>query len=224
MTTATTANILSSVDATPAVYGERGALLLDEVSWELYEQLLKETAHQNLRITYDEGRLFLMSPLPKHEKVKTLTGRMIELASLERGIPIASLGSTTWKRQELKKGLEADECYYMQHEKQVRALMDLDLSRDPPPDLAIEVYISYNPLNRPSVYSALRVPEIWRFRRDAYEFLLRSADGTYHSIPRSEALPFLTPADINRFVDKIGTTDETSLMLEFREWVRALQL
>lgn len=222
MATVTPANARPSVEATPAVYGERGALLLEDVSWELYERLLEETSHQNIRMTYDGGRLFLMSPLPRHEKIKTLTGRLIELASLERNIPIASLGSTTWKRKELKKGLEADECYYIQHEKQVRALMELDLRRDPPPDLAVEVYISYNPLNRPSIYSTLRVPEIWRYHRNGYEFLLRGEDGTHRPVARSAALPFLTPGDIGRFVEKIGTTDETSLVLEFREWVRTL--
>jgi Uma2 family endonuclease len=221
MTTASSGTIRPSLDAA-AVYGQRGALLLDDVSWELYEQLREETDHQNIRITYDEGRLFLMSPLPKHEKVKKLTGRMIELASLERNIPIASLGSTTWKRKDLRKGLEADECYYIQHESQVRSLEEFDLRRDPPPDLAIEVYISYNPLDRPSVYSALRVPEIWRYARDRYEFLLGEADGTYRPVSRSSALPFLTPGDIDRFIEKYGTIDETTLMAEFRQWVASL--
>src|SRR5688500_14991742 len=81
---------------------------LDNVSWELYELLLRDVDHQNVRITYDQGRMVLMSPLPRHDKVKTLLGRFIEMASLERDVPISSFGSTTWKRQDVGKGLEAD--------------------------------------------------------------------------------------------------------------------
>ena len=224
MTTAATTSetVRPSLDDAPAVYGERGALLLDDVSWELYERLLDETQHQNIRMTYDEGRLFLMSPLPRHERVKGLTGRLIELATLERGIPIAGFGSTTWRRRELRKGLEADECYYIQHALEIGGRSDIDLKRDPPPDLAVEVYISYNPLNRPSVYSKIGVPEIWRFAGDRFEFLVRSPGGDYERTERSVALPFFTPEEVTRFVRMLDTMDEHRLMLAFRDWIRAL--
>ena len=222
MTTATSGTVRPFVDEPPAVYGVRGALLLDDVSWELYEHLLEETEHQNIRMTYDEGRLFLMAPLPRHERVKRLTGRLIDLATLERNIPIASFGSTTWKRRELRKGLEADECYYVQHEPQIGGRTDIDLKRVPPPDLAVEVCLSYNPLNRPSVYSRIGVPEIWRYTSKGFEFLLRSADGEYKSIERSVALSFFTSEDVTRFVQMLDTMTEHQLMLTFRDWVRAL--
>src|ERR1041385_5789761 len=82
---------------------------LENISWETYERLLEDTQEQHFRITYDEGRMVIMSPLPRHDKVKTLVGRMIEVAAFELDIPISSFGSTTWKRKDLRKGLEADE-------------------------------------------------------------------------------------------------------------------
>ena len=161
-----------------------------------------------------------MSPLPWHEKVKKLIGRMIELASLELMIPVSSLGSTTWKRRGLKKGLEADECYYVQHEHMIRGKKRVDLDRDPPPDLAVEVDITHHPFDRPSVYAALRVNEIWRYDGKRVTFLKLSNDGSYRPIDASEAIPALTPQVIDRFLAMFESTDETSLMRAFQEWLR----
>src|SRR2546421_3391251 len=120
------------------------------VSWDTYERLVNDLAEQHIRITYDNGRMVLMSPLPRHDKVKKLVGRMIETAALELDIPISSFGSTTWKSKKLKKGLEADECYYAQGEPLVRGRYDIDLKKDPGPDLAVAVDSTHNPMDRTS--------------------------------------------------------------------------
>ena len=193
---------------------------LENVRWGTYERLLHDLDGQHVRITYDRGRMVLMSPLPWHERVKRLIGRMIELACLELAIPISSLGSTTWKRKDLNRGLEADECYYVQHEHLVRRKKRIDLASDPPPDLAVEVDITHHPVHRPSVYAALGVNEVWRYGGKRVEFLKLGTDGKYSPIPASEAIPRLTPEVINRFLAMFGTTDETSLMRAFQEWLR----
>ena len=51
---------------------------IDNASWELYERLVEDTEYYHVRITYDQGRMTLMSPLPIHEKIKRLAGRLIE--------------------------------------------------------------------------------------------------------------------------------------------------
>jgi Uma2 family endonuclease len=195
---------------------------LDDVSWELYERMRDEPGLRNIRMTYDEGRLVLMSPLPKHERLKRLIGRLVEAMSEERDIPIGSLGSTTWKRKQLRKGLEADECYYVQHEPQIRSRLDIDLRRDPPPDLAIEVEVTHHPVDRLEVYAKLKVPEVWNFDGRRIVFLGLGPENQYHPIDRSEAFPFLSPVELQRFIDKFGTIDETSVIREFRKWVRTI--
>src|SRR5438552_134276 len=118
-------------------------LVLENASWELYEQLLRETADRRLRITYDQGRLEIMSPLARHEGYGSWIARLIELMCLERSIRVASLKSTTFRSKRKRKGLEPDECFYIQH---VDAGLKLDEefnpATDPPPDLAIEVDIT----------------------------------------------------------------------------------
>ena len=47
-----------------------GSIVLHDISWDLYEQLLLATEEQHVRMTYDRGDLELMSPQPQHEKGK----------------------------------------------------------------------------------------------------------------------------------------------------------
>ena len=194
---------------------------IENASWELYELLVRDVEGQNVRITYDEGRMVLMSPLPIHEKIKKLAGRLIETACLELRIPLSSFGSTTWKRHDLRKGLEADECYYIQNEPAVRGRTDIELKRDPPPDLAVEIDITHIPLDRPSVYAALGVGELWRYDGERFHFVRRAKSGKYERIAASEALPFMTPEIVDRFI-ALALANETEGIREFQKWLRAL--
>ena len=173
---------------------------VDNVTWEQYERLVEDPTYYHVRITFDQGKMTLMSPLPIHDRIKTLTGRLVEFAAFELDIPISSFGSTTWKRRDLAKGLEPDECYYIQNEPLVHGRSDIDLGQDPPPDLAVEIDVTHNPLNRPNIYAALGVGELWRYDGERFQFVLRTAAGKYEPIPKSAAFPFMTPPDVDRFI------------------------
>src|SRR5262245_50322687 len=90
--------------------------VIHNVSWRLYETLLDQLGDHAPRMTYDRGNLELMSPSPSHESFKKLLGRLIETLTCELGIAIRSGGSTTFKRKDLLRGLEPDECYWVAHE------------------------------------------------------------------------------------------------------------
>jgi Uma2 family endonuclease len=164
-----------------------------------------------------------MSPLPIHERWKRIIGRFIEDMSLEHNIPIASLGSTTWKRSDLKKGLEGDECYYVQREPLVREKLHIDLERDPPPDLALEIDMTHNPVDRDGVCAALGVAEIWHYDGESLRAaaLIEDAAGKrYQPLMRSLAFPFLDPRDLEPFIAMLGEKDETSIVRAWREHIR----
>ena len=203
------------------VVSQPDMVTLENVSWRTYERLLEETQEQHFRITYDQGRMVIMSSLPKHDKIKKLVGRMIETASLELDIPISSFGSTTWKSKDLRKGLEADECYYIKNEPLVRGRVNISLKRDPAPDLAVEVDITHNPLNRSSIYAALRVAEVWRYNGDGIEFLRRRGS-KYIAIEHSDAFPMIRAADINRFLMMFTGKEENTVIRAFRDWVKTV--
>ena len=86
------------------------SLVFHDVSWEDYERLVEEDLadRPGLRVTYDEGRLEIMSPLPEHEEYKEFISRMVYLLGDELDINVEPRGSATWKRKRLRKGTEPD--------------------------------------------------------------------------------------------------------------------
>ncbi|MDY0166543.1 MAG: Uma2 family endonuclease [Thermoguttaceae bacterium] len=195
-------------------------LVLDGVSWATYEALVADLEHAGTRLTYDQGRLEIVSPSRQHERLKRSIGRMIETMTLELGIPIDSGSATTLKRQLRQRGLEADESYYISNEPRVRDRDDLDLTVDPPPDLAIEVDLSQPLIDKLAIYADLRVPEVWSFDGKNLRILLLQSDDTYADSRNSAAFPFLPPARLESFLLERGTTDETTWIRRFRAWVR----
>jgi Uma2 family endonuclease len=162
----------------------------------------------------------MMSLLPEHEHPKKLIGRLIEALSEERGIEVASLGSTTFRRKDKGKGLEPDECYYFKNERRMRGRKRLNLRKDPPPELVVEIDITHRSVEREPIYAALGVPEIWRWDGTKLDCLLLT-DRQYHKAAKSLAFPFLSPADLTRFVRMWGRMGENAIVRKFREWVRA---
>ncbi len=129
--------------------------------------------------------------LPPHETYKRLLGRFVEIVTEEMDLEIRSLSSSTWSRKDLLKGVEADECYYIQNDAAVRGKMEIDLAINPPPDLAIEIDISNPSLPRLPIYAALGVPEVWQFDGENFKILGLFA-GAYTAQGQSQALPIVT--------------------------------
>jgi hypothetical protein len=105
----------------------------------------------------------------------------------------------------------------------VRGRTDIDLTRDPPPDLAVEIDVTNSPISRPSVYSALGVPELWRYDGERFHFVRRTAAGAYEPIATSDALPFMTAEVVDRFV-ALALADENAGMRAFRGWLRSAEV
>lgn len=194
--------------------------LLKNISWQTYEALLKDVESQpGLRLTYDQGILEIMTPLAPHERNSRLIGRLVEALTEELNIEICSLGSLTCKREDLARGLEPDECYYIQNEPVIRSLEQIDLNQDPPPDLAIEIDITSSSINRLALYASLGVPEVWRY--DGSRLIIYQLEGgEYRVCDRSSTFPLITSSEIIRFLELRKTTGETTLIRLFREWVR----
>ncbi len=194
-------------------------VVLRNISWEMYEQLRDVRANWNLRMTYNQGVLEIMSPSRFHDLDKRLIGRMIETMTEEFNIPISSGGSTTYKSELLQKGLEPDECYYVANEPVMRGKRDLDPGA-PPPDLAIEVEVTHGLMDKLEVYAALGVPELWRWNgRRVFVYRLQ-ADGSYREQDRSDCFPFFPMSTVKDFIDKSRDIDETTWIRSFRQWVR----
>ncbi|HSU69434.1 MAG TPA: Uma2 family endonuclease [Tepidisphaeraceae bacterium] len=176
-----------------------------------------------IRVTFDHGRLEIMSPLPKHEKWKKRIGMLIESLCIELNIPFQPLGSTTFRRDDLEQGLEPDECYYVQHLADIRDKDVLDFPIDPPPDLAVEIDITHRSIKREPIYAGLGVPEIWRFADPKLTVLRLGDNASYKPVDQSHVFPFLPMAQFQAWVLRLGTEDQTPVLREFRDWVKTLK-
>jgi Uma2 family endonuclease len=191
------------------------------VGWEGYEKILEVIGGRHIRVTYDRGDLELMSPLPPHEVYKKFFGRLLDALADELDIRILGYGSTTFRRQDLDRGLEPDECFYLSSAARIRDWRMIDLTIDPPPDLAIEIEITASCLDRMGVYAGLGVPELWRFDGTTLEVYLLGAGGEYRPAPGSRALPFLPVDEVVPLLHRtVELGDDRQVVRSLRAWVR----
>jgi Uma2 family endonuclease len=164
--------------------------------------LLEEVGDSATRLTFDRGLLEITVPSRHHERVKKFVGQIAETSLKILGIRYEPAGSATWRREDQLRGLEADECYHIQHAAQVKGKMELDLTRDPPPDLAIEVDLTSSSINKMEIYATLRIPELWWIEPNGQcqMLLLRDDDGTYQPSDRSVCLPMLTAVTVSHYL------------------------
>ncbi len=194
--------------------------VLYDVSWETYEKLLEAFAeHPRLRITYYQGTLELMTPLPEHETYSWTLGRLITVLTDELGLEIRGLGSATWRSKPKAAGKEADECFYIQNEAVVRDKLKIDLNTDPPPDLAIEIDISSSSIDKMAIYAGLKVPEVWRFNDGKLTIHILTNSG-YVESETSLAFGSFPVKELAKFMQLDSQKGENARMREFKQWVR----
>ncbi|NJL49275.1 MAG: Uma2 family endonuclease [Leptolyngbyaceae cyanobacterium SM2_5_2] len=211
-----------AVQSQPSSEALASRMVLQGISWQTYRALVRELEPQaGKRLTYDNSLLEIWMPLPPHEIYKRRLGRLIEIVTEVLNIEIASLSSATWSRADLAKGVEADECYYIQNEAAVRGRLTIDLTVDPPPDLAIEIDITSLSLPRLPIYAALGIPEVWQFDGEQVIFLQLNQDG-YSQVSQSIALPRLTQDVVQHWLMQSLQMGETSWAKALRRWAESV--
>ena len=212
-----TASYLEAISHLPP-----GATLqLPYVSWEEYEQLLAELGPSYaVRISYDQGRLEIMSPLREHEFYKLLFQRMAHILAEELSLPLEAFGSTTYKVKPKAQGAEPDESFYVQNAHRVIGHLQLDLETDPPPDVVVEIDITSKSTSRFRIFAALGVPEIWRYDGATAE-IYHLQGQSYVIAEFSLAFPLLSADALSKFAKQCKTQGQTATLAAFREWVWA---
>jgi len=194
-------------------------LLLKDVSWQMFEKILEKLGEARAaRISYSKGMLEIMTPLPEHEDDKVMIGDLVKVLLEELDIEFRSLGSTTFKNKEMLQAVEADDCFYIQNEAAIRGKKRIDLTIDPPPDLAIEIDITSR--TKFNNYEALGVPELWRYNgRKLLSYVLQ--DGKYLESETSYNFPSLQIGSvIHQYVEHSKVVGRNAMMKAFRNWVR----
>ncbi|MBE9078425.1 Uma2 family endonuclease [Romeria aff. gracilis LEGE 07310] len=174
---------LRQLDVPP---GQR--LLIRNLDWQQFERILAELGEsRSARIAYSRGTLEIRMPTPEHEVDKELIGDLVKILLDELEIDCECFGSTTFKQEAMQSGIEPDQCFYIQNQAQMRGKRRINLTVDPPPDLAIEVDVTSK--TQLDAYAALGVPELWRYEKQLSIYVLRA--GQYQLVNVSPTFPTL---------------------------------
>jgi Uma2 family endonuclease len=194
-------------------------LLLEAVSWQQLENILAELGeHRAARLSYSNGILEIMVPLPEHEKAKEIISDIVKILLEAQQIPFESLGSTTLKNQRMTQAVEPDACFYIQNQAVIIGKNRLNMSIDPPPDLAIEIDLTSR--TQLDNYQILGVPELWRYRRGGLQINLWQ-NGQYVESVSSPNFPDIPIVElVNQYVQQSQIAGRTQAMQAFRNWVR----
>ena len=207
---------LRQIDVPP---GQR--VLLHDVSWQEFENILQELGeHRASRLAYIQGTLEIGMPLPEHEVDKELIGDMVKILLEELGMDCECFGSTTFKRETKKSGVEPDQCFYIQNHEVMRGKRRVNLDTDPPPDLAIEIDVTSK--TQLEAYEALQVPELWRYENNVLKINLLQG-GKYIQSQTSPIFPGLPIMELfAEFVALSTTLGRSPTLRTFRQRIRQL--
>jgi hypothetical protein len=130
-----------------------------DVSWDDYEAMLRIVGDRPIRVIYDQGTMEIFMPSFVPDNDAYYLGRMVDLLTEELEISVRGGRTTTHKRQDLGKGAEPDDCYWFGPKaRRMAGKRQLDLSRDPAPDLVVEVDVTRTSLDRLKIFAALGGP------------------------------------------------------------------
>jgi len=196
------------------------------VGFDVYERLIRATpARTAIRMAYDGKDLEIMVKGPVHDHYGRLLDRLITAVTDVLGIRSQPMGETTWIRPDIERGLEADQCYVFDPAKlatveELLARRENDVAGYPNPDLAVEVDISRPQTDRPAIYAALEVPELWTFDSERVT-IAQLSGGQYVDTGRSRWIP-VTASDATRWLVAEDTRDMHAWEKRVRAWAELL--
>ncbi|MEM1168502.1 MAG: Uma2 family endonuclease [Cyanobacteria bacterium P01_H01_bin.35] len=194
-------------------------VLLKDVNWQEFEEILTDLGEsRSSRIAYANNTLEIMAPLPKHERSKEIISDLLKALLEELDREFLTLGSTTFKNEQMAKGIEPDNCFYIENEAKVRDKERLDLTVDPPPDLALEIDVTSR--THTNIYASLGVRELWRFEKGKLQIYVLE-NNKYIESKFSPHFPNLPLTEIiPEYRDRCQTIGRNQTMKAFRDWVR----
>ncbi len=166
--------------------------IINNFSWQCYETILQDFG-DNLpfKLTYFNGVLQVMSPSRRHEIDKKILGMLLECYFIEKKIDVYPLGSTTFRKENLGKGIEPDQSYSFDSEKEF-------------PDLAIEIIITSGGVDSLIIYQDLGVKEVWFWQNKQFSiYSLQNND--YQKVNQSFLFPDL---DFQLLTDSLLSSDK----------------
>jgi Uma2 family endonuclease len=194
------------------------------IPWSVYTRLadLRDDRRPGVKITFDRGRLEIMSPSFRHEKPSMRLAQIVLALVEELGLEAVCARSTTFRQEQAERGLEPDDCFYIAHFAEMLGVRDIDLAVHPRPDLVIEVDETNSSVPKEPIYAPMGVPELWR--HEDGEVIIRhlQSDQTYRTAERSLSFPLVTAPDLTHLLVNTNHLGDIAAIRHYRAWARTL--
>ncbi|MEM8810560.1 MAG: Uma2 family endonuclease [Cyanobacteria bacterium P01_G01_bin.38] len=207
----------------PQPIGEK-RVVFRSLNWQRYQAIRGLLSHdRNTRLTYAQGTLEITMPLEAHEFAARLIERFIYILVMELGMDMKTMGSTTLDREALDRSAEPDDAYYIQNQPLV-AGRDVDLEKDPPPDLVVEVDITHTDIDKLRLYAAMGVPEFWRYNGETWRIYGLQGSGDKVVYQELEVSPTFAGVPKVKLYEFLAAARQSEMTAErdLRAWVRSL--
>ena len=181
-------------------------------TWQDYEQLLSLRQERNFPKLYFNAKtqqIRLMSPLPSHGKRVNILGDLVKILLSRKGKDWECFDPITLKMP-FKAGLEPDTCFYIENRQAILGKERIDLTVDPPPDLAIEV--DFTSITDVQAYEILKIPELWVYRPESLTIYLLQEE-SYQESGQSLLFPGINIKNILPYYVELAWNQGSSIAL-----------
>ncbi len=193
---------------------------LHGLSWVQYIAIAEALSERRgLRMAYLDGSLTLLTVSRGHDRHSDLVDTILKAVAQGCRVVFDVSGSATLRLEGVVAGVEPDRSYYFgANAVRMGAIEAIDLTTQPPPDLAVEVEVTHSADRSMMIYARLGVPEIWRLNanRGKLGFWSLGAGGEYTRVERSRFLPVLEPGDV------LAQLELARTMSSYLEWLDQL--
>ncbi|MEB3292913.1 MAG: Uma2 family endonuclease [Synechococcales bacterium] len=203
-------------------------ILLQNVNWQKLEELLHELGpERQIQLTYDRGKLEMMTPLAEHDRCNRLIESLLLVIADEAGYDLASPGKVLLSQPELGQAIQPTACYYLDKLPPGSQCLEVSLLRVAPPDLAVDVLIQEGSMKRLGLFDTLRIPEVWQYTTTVGENALKGqltiwqwTEQGYVSSDRSPTFPFLPISKVVEFLSESESVGLAKALTLLRSWAK----
>ncbi|WP_206755417.1 Uma2 family endonuclease [Trichocoleus sp. FACHB-46] len=203
-------------------------VVLDKISWQKFENILAELGIERAtRFAYYRGRMEMMNPHEEHERYRKLIESLLLVLADETYLKVVEFNSALLQQPELQCAIEPNACFYISHAPEMMGKSNLDLSRDPVPDLVLDIAFTSSAIDKLPIYAALGIPEVWCYTSNnstpAPEHQLsiyQLQNQQYFTSETSAVFNFLPAARVLEFIEQSDSLGLVQSLQLLRAWVQ----
>ncbi|MGC1307345.1 MAG: Uma2 family endonuclease [Phormidesmis sp.] len=190
-------------------------------TWADYEAIVesrRDNAAIKILFNAHTQEISIMAPMAGHGRRIDTLADLVKSLLRHQGRDWDSSHPMTLKKKP-QAGAEPDVSFYIQNWQSISGKDRIDLSQDPPPDLAIEVDLTS--LTGLDVYRVLAVPELWIYKQGVLKIYVL-VEGDYQERLTSPTFPSVDVKNIfPQYTEQAWPTCSSMALREFNDWLKS---